>query len=100
MVWVSDFGANAMARFDPEHETFEVFPLPSADANVRQILGRSGEVWRLDISIYIAGLANQTYLQLETLVTHISHRFRLEDSEYPFVYTNLIVINAKTVKTS
>lgn len=45
MVWVSDFGANAMVRFDPKDETFELFPFPSADANVRQILGRSGEVW-------------------------------------------------------
>lgn len=45
MVWVSDFGANAMVRFDPRHETFEVLPFPRADANVRQILGRSGEVW-------------------------------------------------------
>lgn len=45
MIWVSDFGANAMLRFDPENETFEVFPFPRADANVRQILGRSDEVW-------------------------------------------------------
>jgi virginiamycin B lyase len=45
MVWVSDFGANAMVRFDPRHETFETFPFPKADANVRQILGRPGEVW-------------------------------------------------------
>jgi virginiamycin B lyase len=45
MVWLSDFGANAMVRFDPLLETFEVFPLPSAPANVRQILGRPGEVW-------------------------------------------------------
>jgi virginiamycin B lyase len=45
MVWLSDFGANAMVRFDPLLETFEVVPLPSAPANVRQILGRPGEVW-------------------------------------------------------
>jgi virginiamycin B lyase len=44
-VWLSDFGANAMVRFDPPTETFEVFPLPTAPANVRQILGRPGEVW-------------------------------------------------------
>jgi virginiamycin B lyase len=44
-VWLSDFGANALVRFDPSQETFEVFPLPSAPANVRQILGRPGEVW-------------------------------------------------------
>jgi virginiamycin B lyase len=45
IVWLSDFGANALVRFDPKQETFEVFPLPSPTANVRQILGRPGEVW-------------------------------------------------------
>jgi virginiamycin B lyase len=44
-VWLSDFGANAMVRFDPETEQFEVFSLPSRGADVRQILGRPGEVW-------------------------------------------------------
>jgi virginiamycin B lyase len=44
-VWLSDFGSNAMVRFDPDQEVFEVFPLPSSPANVRQILGRQGEVW-------------------------------------------------------
>jgi virginiamycin B lyase len=44
-VWLSDFGANALVRFDPATETFESYPLPSAPANVRQILGRPGEVW-------------------------------------------------------
>ena len=45
MVWLSDFGANALVRFDPVKEAFEVFPLPSSGANVRQLLGRHGEVW-------------------------------------------------------
>ena len=44
-VWLSDFGANALVRFDPAVEAFDVFPLPSAGANVRQLLGRRGEVW-------------------------------------------------------
>ena len=44
-VWLSDFAANALVRFDPAQEAFEVYPLPSAPANVRQILGRPGEVW-------------------------------------------------------
>jgi virginiamycin B lyase len=44
-VWLSDFGANAMVRFVPRTETFDVFPLPHADGAVRQILGRPGEVW-------------------------------------------------------
>lgn len=45
IVWLSDFGANAMVRFDPRTEQFEQFPLPSPNGNVRQILGRPGEVW-------------------------------------------------------
>jgi virginiamycin B lyase len=44
-VWVSDFGTNALVRFDQERETFRTFPLPTAGARVRQILGRKGEVW-------------------------------------------------------
>ncbi len=44
-VWLSDFGANALVRFDPTTEEFEVFTLPSSQANARQILGRPGEVW-------------------------------------------------------
>lgn len=44
-VWVSDFGHNAMHRFDPASETFDSFPSPRDNANVRQILGRPGEVW-------------------------------------------------------
>lgn len=45
MVWVSDFGANALVRFEPATEAFTVFTLPSANAALRQILGRPGEVW-------------------------------------------------------
>jgi virginiamycin B lyase len=45
MVWLSDFGANAMIRFDPVQETFNTFSLPSPEANIRQILGLPGEVW-------------------------------------------------------
>jgi virginiamycin B lyase len=44
-VWVADWGANAMVRFDPGSGKFEPFPLPREGANVRQILGRPGEVW-------------------------------------------------------
>ena len=42
-VWVSDFGANAFMRFNPAKETFEVIPIPSPGAAVRQMLGRPGE---------------------------------------------------------
>jgi len=45
IVWLSDFGSNSMLSFDPETERFEVFPLMSSPANVRQILGVPGEVW-------------------------------------------------------
>lgn len=45
IVWVSDFGGNAIHRFDPTSATFDTFPLPSNPGNVRQLLGRPGEVW-------------------------------------------------------
>jgi virginiamycin B lyase len=45
LVWVSDFGANAFQRFDPDTERFTTFELPSPGANVRQLLGRPGELW-------------------------------------------------------
>ena len=44
-VWVSDFGGNAVFAFDPRAEKFERFGFPRDSANVRQILGRAGEVW-------------------------------------------------------
>jgi virginiamycin B lyase len=44
-VWLSDFAANAMVRFDPDTESFTRIGIPSPDAQVRQILGRRGEVW-------------------------------------------------------
>jgi virginiamycin B lyase len=44
-VWVSDFGGNAIWSFDPRSEKFERHPLAHDSANVRQILGRKGEVW-------------------------------------------------------
>ena len=44
-VWLSDFGGNALVRFDPDTETFAVVPLPDDQAQVRQLLGRPGEVW-------------------------------------------------------
>ena len=45
VVWLSDFGANALVSFDATTERFTSFPLPSTPSNVRQIHGRTGEVW-------------------------------------------------------
>jgi virginiamycin B lyase len=45
VVWLSDFGGNALVRFDPGGEAFTSFALPDKPANVRQLLGRPGEVW-------------------------------------------------------
>lgn len=45
MVWVSEWSGNAMFRFDPAKEAFERFGFPRESTNVRQILGRPGEVW-------------------------------------------------------
>ena len=44
-VWITDFGANAIVRFDPRTETFQQYPLSQQPGNVRQLLGREGEVW-------------------------------------------------------
>jgi len=44
-VWLSDWGNNSMVRFDPASQQFTTAPLPSPNANVRQIHGRPGEVW-------------------------------------------------------
>lgn len=44
-IWVSDFGGNAMHRFDPASETFDSFTSDRPGAEVRQILGRPGEIW-------------------------------------------------------
>jgi virginiamycin B lyase len=44
-VWLTDFGANALLRFDPATESFETFRHSQPNAEVRQLLGRPGEVW-------------------------------------------------------
>ncbi|RQH06545.1 virginiamycin B lyase family protein [Paraburkholderia dinghuensis] len=45
IVWLSDWGANALVRFDPRADRFDVFALPRPHSNVRQMMGRLGEVW-------------------------------------------------------
>lgn len=42
---LTDFSADAILRFDPATETFESFPSNRRGANVRQMLGRTGEAW-------------------------------------------------------
>jgi virginiamycin B lyase len=44
-VWLSDFGANAIVRFDPRTGEFTDFSSNERGANVRQIMGRPGEIW-------------------------------------------------------
>jgi virginiamycin B lyase len=44
-VWVSEWTGNAVYRFDPVTQMFERFGFPREGTNIRQILGRHGEVW-------------------------------------------------------
>jgi virginiamycin B lyase len=44
-VWLTDWSVNAIVRFDPVTEKFDSFPSNRDQANVRQMLGRSGEAW-------------------------------------------------------
>jgi len=43
-VWLTDFGAGAIVRFEPKSGRFTTIRLRPG-ANVRQLLGRPGEVW-------------------------------------------------------
>jgi virginiamycin B lyase len=45
LVWVSDWGADVILSFDPRTEQFTPYPMSEKGADVRQILGRPGEVW-------------------------------------------------------
>lgn len=44
-VWLTDFKANAIVRFEQKTGKFTVYPSDRRGANVRQLLGRQGEVW-------------------------------------------------------
>lgn len=44
-MWASEWGADAVLSFDPKTETFTSYPTSEKGADVRQILGRPGEVW-------------------------------------------------------
>jgi virginiamycin B lyase len=44
-VWLSDWTNNAIVRFDPATEKFDAFPSNKRRSDVRQMLGRPGELW-------------------------------------------------------
>ena len=44
-IWATDWPANAIQRFDPNTATYTTFPSDKKGADVRQMLGRPGEVW-------------------------------------------------------
>ena len=44
-VWLTDFGGNAIVRFDPVTEKFHAFPSDKPNANVRQMDGKPGQAW-------------------------------------------------------
>ena len=50
IVWITDFGGDALVRFDPSTERFVTYPNPHAGGSVRQLLGRPGEVWGAESS--------------------------------------------------
>lgn len=56
-VWLSDFGGATLWRFDPETESFQRFDPPTPRPQIRQLLGRPGEVWgagsRIDTLIVV-----------------------------------------------
>jgi virginiamycin B lyase len=45
IVWLTEWDSNAIVRFEPSSESFTSFPSDKSGAQVRQILGRSGEMW-------------------------------------------------------
>jgi virginiamycin B lyase len=45
IVWLTDWSINAIVKFNPATEKFESFVSNRDRANVRQMLGRSGEAW-------------------------------------------------------
>jgi virginiamycin B lyase len=50
-VWLSDWKNNAIVRFDPARESFTRFASNKRNAQVRQLLGRAGEVWGAESGI-------------------------------------------------
>jgi virginiamycin B lyase len=44
-VWLTDFGEHVVVRFDPDTEEFVTFAPPTGGSEIRQLMGRPGEVW-------------------------------------------------------
>jgi virginiamycin B lyase len=44
-VWISDFAANALLLYEPRTGSFTSFPIASQESEIRQVLGRKGELW-------------------------------------------------------
>ncbi len=44
-VWLTEWTSNAIVRFDPVTEKFDSYPSNRSGAEVRQMLGRTGEAW-------------------------------------------------------
>jgi virginiamycin B lyase len=44
-IWVTNWGENSIEHFDPVTQAWVGHAHPQPNANVRQLLGRSGEVW-------------------------------------------------------
>jgi virginiamycin B lyase len=44
-VWATNWGENSIERFDPTTQSWVGHAHPQPNANVRQLLGRPGEVW-------------------------------------------------------
>ena len=45
VVWITDFAENAILDFDIASGTYSGHPIPTAGAEVRQLAGRTGEIW-------------------------------------------------------
>jgi virginiamycin B lyase len=50
-VWLTEWSSNSLVRFDPDDERFESHEFPDRSANVRQLLGRPGEVWGAESAV-------------------------------------------------
>ncbi len=51
LVWLSDWRSNSLVLFDPAGEQFRSFEMLSHPAEIRQILGRSGEIWAAESGV-------------------------------------------------